>query len=113
MEHPSKMDDLGVPPFQETSVWFGENPLPRLPEGMGWLDGTNRVAIVSVPTSKQEVSRRFSLRCWKVTNDISGGFLKWGTPQSSILQGCSILSLPVWGTPSCGNPHRSVAHICP
>ena len=34
-----------------------------------------------------------------------GGFLKWGTPKSSILVGSYIISHPFWGTPIYGNLH--------
>ena len=32
-----------------------------------------------------------------------GGFLKWGTPKSSISTGCSSINHPFWGTPIYGN----------
>jgi len=42
---------------------------------------------------------------WCVYIYYCGGFLKWGTPISSMFKGFSIINHPFRGTPIVGNPH--------
>ena len=44
----------------------------------------------------------------KIHRQTCGGFLKRGTPKSSIQTGFSVLNHLCWGIPVYGNPHRSI-----
>ena len=96
MENPIKMDDLGVPPFKETSICFVIIII------------SNHIQHIKASNEKQAVkNRRNSLKPtmllrWFFYMDVSENS---GTPKSSILVGFSIVNHPFWGTITLGNPH--------
>ena len=43
--------------------------------------------------------------CGPKPGGVHRGFLKWGTPKSSMFMGFSIIKQPLWDTPMLGNHH--------
>ena len=131
MEHPIKIDDLGVPLFSETSMycqrtsfWDSQGSFPEL----SWLSFVVECWVIwrSSQVSVKIIMAHFLLKLGDAKsthfplNHGSGEDVPTlsyspshymgvsenrGTPKSSIWIGFSIINHPFWGTPILGNPH--------